>query len=256
MNLKNLLDAYPLATYIPCSKCFKTLSFLHVVNWIKGVIKNDHDDNYIHASKIFANAIFMPPAGCITKQQLLSFNWGPNCSSSNREQRVQFNKGENSSGSNPIIFFLLSLVHSFILFLLPWSRIQISESIYLLRARVVSIHTITLIEFLPFIYRSCKSRCQQKQFLQAEHLFIFIVEEENWDTCFGFSFCKPPPIFFRVYNYIHILLIDWWHLTKKSICKIFANVYQDVFACQTQTGFCFWELAFYWNGMYVQMPDI
>ena len=111
-----------------------------MVNWIKGVIKNDHDDNYIHASKIFANAIFMPPAGCITKQQLLSFNWGPNCSSSNREQRVQFNKGENSSGSNPIIFFLLSLVHSFILFLLPWSRIQISESIYLLRARVVSIH--------------------------------------------------------------------------------------------------------------------
>ena len=144
----------------------------------------------------------------------------------------------------------------FILFLLPWSRIQISESIYLLRARVVSIHTITLIEFLPFIYRSCKSRCQQKQFLQAEHLFIFIVEEENWDTCFGFSFCEPPPIFFRVYNYIHILLIDWWHLTKKSICKIFANVYQDVFACQTQTGFCFWEFAFYWNGMYVQMPDI
>ena len=161
----------------------------------------------------------MPPAGCITKQQLLSFNWGPNCSSSNREQRVQFNKGENSSGSNPIIFFLLSLVHSFILFLLPWSRIQISESIYLLRARVVSIHTITLIEFLPFIYRSCKSRCQQKQFLQAEHLFIFIVEEENWDTCFGFSFCKPPPIFFRVYNYIHILLIDWWHLTKKVFVR-------------------------------------
>ena len=123
-----------LHTYM-VGKCFKTLSFLHVVNWIKGVIKNDHDDNYIHASKIFANAIFMPPAGCITKQQLLSFNWGPNCSSSNREQQVQFNKGENSSGSNPIIFFLLCLVHSFILFLLPWSRIQISESIYLLRAR-------------------------------------------------------------------------------------------------------------------------
>ena len=115
----------------------------------------------------------------------------------------------------------------------------------------MSVYTITLIEFLPFIYRSCKSRCQQKQFLQAEHLFIFIVEEENWDTCFGFSFCEPPPIFFRVYNYIHsMLLIDWWHLTKKSICKMFANLYQDVFACQTQTGFCFWELAFYWNGMY------
>ena len=160
------------------------------------MIKNDHDDNYIHASKIFANAIFMPPAGCITKQQLLSFNWGPNCSSSNREQRVQFNKGENSSGSNPIIFFLLlCLVHSFILFLLPWSRIQISESIYLLRARVVSIHTITLIEFLPFIYRSCKSRCQQKQFLQAEHLFIFIVEEENWDIYFASASVNPLLLF-------------------------------------------------------------
>ena len=121
--------------------------------------------------------------------------------------------------------------------------------VYIYTKGFVSIYTITLIEFLPFIYRSCKSRCQQKQFLQAEHLFIFIVEEENWDTCFGFSFCKPPPIFFRVYNYIHILLIDWWHLTKKSICKMFANLYQDVFACQTQTGFCFWELAFYWNGM-------
>ena len=188
----------------------------------------------------------MPPAGCITKQQLLSFNWGPNCSSSNREQRVQFNKGENSSGSNPIIFFLLSLVHSFILFLLPWSRIQISESIHLLRARVVSIYTITLIEFLPFIYRSCKSRCQQKQFLQAEHLFIFIVEEENWDIYFA-SASVNPLLLFRVYY-----IVDWlMAFDKKSICR-YLLTYIKKFSPVKLKHF-FGEFGFYWNRFIVSM---
>ena len=87
------------------------------------MIKNDHDDNYIHASKIFANAIFMPPAGCITKQ-LLSFNRGPNFSR-------EFNLIKES-GSNPINF--LALLHPFLVALV--SNTNFRE--YTREARVVT----------------------------------------------------------------------------------------------------------------------